>query len=196
MFSIKNVDGKISLWLDGPQSLLKQSTRYGMQLAIFFPGLLLLPSPWQANATILWKNKRKKFSLDHTCGIQSHYQQRGVWRSKAEQTFEERFRNRNTEWTLKEGELLHLQGQRILIPDFTAYRKGTKVHIEIIGFWRKGQLGKFIKECPKNLILLVSKRLAGDASKVPAEIASRIVLFSEVIPVPKVLAALESCASS
>ena len=164
-----------------------------MQLALFFPGLLLLSTPWSAQANVLWNKRKKTFTIDQNCGIQSHYQKRGTWRSHAEEIFEQRFRQRNTEWTLHDGEVLKLEGQRLLIPDFTAKREDKIVHIEIIGFWRKGQLGRLLKNCPSNVILLVSKRLAGDGSGIPQNIADRVVLFAEVISVPAVLEALEKC---
>ena len=101
-----------------------------------------------------------------------------------------RFGKSDNGWEIKEGGLLKLKGQRLLIPDFCFQKGKKKVYMEIVGFWRKGQLSKLISSCPKNLILAVSKRLAGDKSSVPKELEPRVVSFAEVIPLNKVVEAL------
>ena len=162
-----------------------------MQLALFLPGLLLVPTPWSLKGVIQWNKRKKKLELDHNAGMQSHYKERGVWRSDAERVFEERFKAKDTGWSIGPGALIKLKGQRILQPDFTL-KKGTRtVHLEIVGFWRKGQLSSLLKDCPDNVFLLVSKRLAGDKSGIPQNIAKRVVPFAEVIPISKVLEAIE-----
>ena len=192
MFTLaEKSEDKLTLKLDGPQSLFQQSTRYGMQLALFFPALLLVPSPWSLEGKILWKNRKKKFLLSHDAGLKSHYSERGVWRSDAELVFEKRFRKSDNGWSIKEGELLKLKGQRLLIPDFCFKKGKKKVYMEIVGFWRKGQLSKLISGGPKNLILAVSKRMAGDKSNIPKSLEHRVVPFAEVIPLNKVVKALD-----
>ena len=187
MFFLEQEGETLKLTLDGPQSLFQQSTRYGMQMALFLPGLLLVPTAWSIKGVIQWKKRKKNFTLDQAAGIKSHYQERGVWRSHAETVFEERFRKKETGWDISEGELIKLSGQRILQPDFTLKKGKKKVHLEIVGFWRKSQLKNLIADCPNNVFLLVSKRLSGDKGKIPKTLEKRIVYFAEVIPVAKVL---------
>ncbi|MEC7985194.1 MAG: DUF790 family protein [Myxococcota bacterium] len=194
MFTLEKKGEILSLKLDGPQSLFKQSTRYGMQLALFFPALLLVPSPWSLEGKILWNNRRKKFVLSHEAGLKSHYSERGVWRSDAEVVFEDRFQKSENGWSIQEGTLLKLKGQRLLIPDFCFQKGKQKVYMEIVGFWRKGQLSKLISSAPKNLILAVSKRLAGDKSTIPKSLEDRVIPFAEVIPLNKVVKALDRIA--
>ena len=58
--------------IDGPQSLLKQSSRYGMQFAMFLPVLPLLPFDWELQANVLWGKKRKfkkSLLLDSAMGL-------------------------------------------------------------------------------------------------------------------------------
>jgi predicted nuclease of restriction endonuclease-like RecB superfamily len=108
----------------------------------------------------------------------------------AELVFEKRFRAKDTGWSIDDGELLKLKGQRILQPDFTLRKGKRTVHLEIVGFWRKGQLSSLIADCPENVFLLVSKRLAGDKSGIPKKLQSRVIPFAEVIPISKVLEAI------
>lgn len=191
MFSLEKKGEYTVLTLDGPQSLFQKSTRYGMQLAIFLPGLLLVPTPWSLKGLIQWNKQKKQFVLDHKAGLLSHYKERGVWKSDAERVFEERFRAKESGWSIGPGSLIKLKGQRILQPDFTLKKADRTVHLEIVGFWRKGQLSSLIADCPDNVFLLVSRRLAGDKSGIPKNLAARVIPFAEVIPVSKVLEAIK-----
>ena len=190
MFSLETKGEDTVLTLDGPQSLFQKSTRYGMQLALFLPGLLLVPTPWSLKGVIQWNKRKKQFVLDHEAGLLSHYKERGVWRSEAERVFEQRFRAKDSGWDIGPGSLIKLKGQRILQPDFTLKKEDRTVHLEIVGFWRKGQLSSLLSDCPDNVFLLVSRRLAGDRSGIPEKLASRVIPFAEVIPVSKVLEAI------
>ena len=68
-------DGGYLLTLDGPTSLLKLSTRYGMALANWFPVLLLSECDWRLEATIRWGKRglRKQMRLTSDMGLVSHY---------------------------------------------------------------------------------------------------------------------------
>jgi predicted nuclease of restriction endonuclease-like RecB superfamily len=187
----------LRLRVDGPQSLLKLSTRYGMQLANFFPTIVLQPGPWTLSAEVLWGRKRKlkkALTISSELGLQSHYQDQGTWTSRTETWFAERFELLDTPWRLGPGEPIDMGGQAMMVPDFTFERDGKKGHLEIVGFWRKGYLEKRIKLLPANVILAVSSRLAGDKTKLPAKVQDQIIQFAEVIPPKKVVERLEAVA--
>ena len=59
MFRARTVGSDIEVEIDGPQSLLSLSTRYGMQLADFFPAILLQTGDWTIEASLLRGRKRK-----------------------------------------------------------------------------------------------------------------------------------------
>ena len=71
----------LEITLDGPASLFKQSTRYGMELATFFPAILLQECPWELQATVLWTKAkhRKTLTLTHEDGLVGHYADRGAY---------------------------------------------------------------------------------------------------------------------
>ncbi len=197
MYRVKTTGGDVLLELDGPQSLLQQSTRYGLALAVFFPALPLLPVGWTAEAEVLWGGKRKlkkQLMVSHTRGLRSHYAAQGTWRSNAEKWFLERWEKLDTGWAVSEGTLIDLGRQDLVLPDLS-FRKGGRVaHLDIVGFWRKGYLEKRIENTPPNVILAVSKRLMGDKTALPATLAKRVVPFAEIIPANKVLERLEQVA--
>ncbi len=187
----------ICLRVDGPQSLLKLSTRYGMQLANFFPNVLLQPGGWSLKAEVLWGKKRKLkkvLQVDSEAGLVSHYRDQGTWTSRTETWFEERFLKLDSPWSMGPGEPIDMGGQAIMVPDFTFERDGRKGHLEIVGFWRKGYLEKRLKALPDNVILAVSSKLASDKSGISAKVEQQVIRFSEVIPPKKVVDRLEQVA--
>jgi predicted nuclease of restriction endonuclease-like RecB superfamily len=64
--------------------------------------------------------------------------------------------------------------------------------MEIIGFWRKDYLQHRIRQCPKNMLLAVSRKLVSDKKKIPKSISDQIIEFAEIIPAKTVLKKLES----
>lgn len=177
--------------IDGPESVLKQSTRYGLKLATFFPALLL-HERWQLVADLKWKNKNRRFELDASCELTSHYTDRGGYTPRVCRWFAERFAEVETDWKLVEGEEPLTLGEHVVMPDFTLKKGRKKVHLEILGFWRKDYLQRRVEALQKyrerNLLLAVSKRLVADAADlddVP------VIPFAEIVPVKKVLAAAD-----
>jgi len=196
MYRMETEDS-VRLRVDGPQSLLKLSSRYGMQLANFFPAVLLQPGAWTLTAEVLWGRKRKlkkTLSVTSDQGLVSHYRDQGTWTSRTETWFQERFEKLDSPWGLRPGEPIDVGGQRMMVPDFTFEQNGRKGHLEIVGFWRKGYLEKRLKALPDNVILAVSTKLAGDGTKLSAKVENQIIRFSEVIPPKKVVDRLEQVA--
>ena len=194
-------DGKVlTLRLDGPMSLFTQSSRYGMQLANFFPGLLLQECNWSLEATVLWTKAqhRKRLSLTHEGGLQSHYLDRGAYRTREQEWFAERFEKLDSGWTLSEGKKpINLGGRAVIFPDFT-FSKGKKcAHLEILGFWRHDSLASKLDLVdqfgPGNLIIAISRKLRGSKEVLEAS-GAHVIDFAEIVPPKKVLAALESVA--
>ncbi len=193
--------GELRLTIDGPTSLFRQSTRYGMQLANFLPALLLQDGEWSVEATVQWTQRRleKTLKLDSGDGLVSHYRDVGAWRSKPVTYFEERFAERKSAWTLGEGSApISLGGRSVLWPDFTLTRAdGAEVHLEIVGFWRRDWLERRLellrKWGPGNLIIAVSKRLQGGKEAL-ADFDGVVIPFAEVLSPKKVADAADELA--
>lgn len=178
------------LVLDGPASLFSQTTRYGSALAKFFPALLLLAEGWEAAAKVEWRGKR---TLKLAPGLlRSHYRDVGAYETRESLWFEERFVALDSGWTLdREVVPLSQGGEAAVVPDFRFRKDGRTAYLEILGFWRKGSVERRLKLLkrygPKNLIVAVSKKLAGE----DAELPDGIIPFAEVIPSKEVLRRLE-----
>jgi len=199
MYRVTPVEQGIRLELDGPASLLRLNTRYGMALATWFPALLLQDGAWQIEAEVRWTKRRlrKQLSLSSELGLVSHYRDTGAWRSRPEQWFLERFEALDSGWTVRDGTVLDLGGQGVVCPAFTFEKDGRRAHLEVVGFWRKEWLKRRLalldKHGPGTLILAVSTKLEG-AKQGLGRFGGQVVSFKEVVPAKDVLALIESCA--
>lgn len=182
--------------LDGPQSLFKQSARYGTQLARFLPWLLLQDGEWSLEATVLWTKARhrKTFSLTPAAGLVSHVADTGAYRTEAQQHFEARFRELDTAWTLEDGDaIIPLGPKRVVFPDYVLRKGRRKAYLQWVGFWRKETFASHLADVqrygPKSLVLAVSKRLAAD--KDLAELSERCIVYTGALSPRKVVDAIE-----
>ena len=66
--------------------------------------------------------------------------------------------------------MVPLGGQGVLVPDYVFHHQGsgTEVVMEVLGYWNRGTVASRLelleKHGPRNLILAVSRALAGDAA--------------------------------
>ena len=202
MHRIWRVEDGWKVDIDGPASLLRQSRKYGLKMAIFLPALVLMEK-WRMVAELDWgKNQQDyTFALSDEDGLVSHYRARGQWLSDAEKMLEARFEGYETAWELeRRGTLLELDGGQVLIPNYVLkHPDGRVVFMEVIGFWRKSYLERRLEslsEMPNTpLILVVSEQLHGDRDKLEESPAS-LVFFKTVILVDKVIEAAEALSSS
>lgn len=200
MYRIAPTNDGQELSLDGPVSLLRHSTRYGMALATWFPALLLQTCAWTLEAELRWTNRRlrKTMRLDSSLGLRSHHRDVGAYITRTEQWFIERFEALNSGWTLgRDAVVLDLGGQAVVCPEFTFRKDGRVAYLEIVGFWRKqwlkSRLDLLRKIGPPNLVLAVSSRLEAEKAEM-AKFPGVVVPFKEVVPSKDVLAAIEQVA--
>ena len=200
LFRAERVGTELWLTLDGPISLFRQSTRYGMALASFLPTLLHIDCPWEAEATVEWTKARhkKKLLFDHESGLVSHTVDRGGYRTEIQGWFEERFAKYNSEWQLSEGkEPIALGDKGIIFPDYELTLGTRKAHLEILGFWRHDSLDRHLslvrRYGPGNLIVAVSSRMRGSKKALKTD-ENWIIPFAEVLPAKKVVVAAQAIA--
>lgn len=192
LFTLHDEDGALVVEVDGPQSLLSATTRYGLQLAQFFPALLLQPGPWTLDAELAWgkAGHRKRLRLDEEAGLRSHYADDGAWEPRAVAHLRARWAELDTGWELIPGAPLALGGQRVLVPDLGFRKQGREAWLDVLGYWKKKQLKDRLDIAPQHVILAVSKRLCGDETAA-AEASGRVVPFAELINAKAVLERIE-----
>lgn len=182
-------DQGFTITIDGPASLFKASTRYGLDIAKLVPAILHV-TRWHLSATLQWKDSytkalsEKTYALDSECELVSHYPPGKPYDSMVESAFAERWKalveKGKTQWQLeREVDLIPIPGS-VMIPDFRLVHPDGQVYLlEIVGYWRPDYLRKKFAQVQKsdchNLILAISERLnlakAGvDIKNVPAKI--------------------------
>jgi len=203
MFYIEgDADCGFTLTLDGPASLFKPSTRYGLAFAKMLPALLHV-TRWSLTATLHSRDpysgqeRSGRFSLDDTCDLVSHYPPGKPYDSMIEESFAKQWAKAKTDWRLeREVDLIPIPGS-VIIPDFRlVHPDGRAVLLEIVGYWRPEYLQRKFSQVRRsavdNLILAVSERLnLAKAGVQLTDVAVPIVWFKDKLNPPAVLEILE-----
>jgi uncharacterized protein len=191
-----DADQGFTITIDGPASLFKPSTRYGVDIAKLIPAILHV-SKWRLTATLQTKDnytqqvKPRQFTLDSDCGLVTHYPPGKPYDSMIEESFVSRW-PATTLWRLeREVDLVPLPGS-VMIPDFRlVHPDGREYLLEIVGYWRPEYLRKKFAQVRNsgrdNLILAVSERLNLEKAGVDiAKVAGQVVWFKTKLQ-PKVV---------
>ena len=197
-----DADHGFTITIDGPTSLFKPSTRYGLDIAKLIPALLHV-TRWSLSATLQRRDSysgdvtQQQFTLDSSCGLVSHYPPGKPFDSLLEESFAQRWPAK-TVWRLeREVDLIPIPGS-VMIPDFRlVHPSGRDYLLEIVGYWRPEYLRKKFAQVRKaernNLILAISERLNLDKAGVKLEdCPAKIVWFKDKLQPRTVLKLIES----
>jgi hypothetical protein len=187
-------DGYI-ITLDGPFSLFKSVQKYGYNMALFLPALMLLDK-WELEADILWGKRRQesKFYLDSSSGLVSHYRISEQEQLEESEIFLKQFKDTKSNWDIStETDIVNLKGEGVCIPDFVFTHKETKakVYMEVFGYWSRDAVWKRIelleKSFPHPLILSVSKKLRVSEKAVGDDLPGQVFVYTTAISVNSIL---------
>ncbi len=157
------------LQLDGPLSLFAATQKYGLQLALFLPALLLCRD-FDLEAELRWgpQRKPKTFTLTAGEGLRSHLADTGTYVPDEMRMFVELFRKRIEEWEIAEEPEVYPLGDGFWVPDFrlTERATGRVVLLEVLGFWRRASaerhLARLREHARQPFLLAVSDQLRID----------------------------------
>jgi predicted nuclease of restriction endonuclease-like RecB superfamily len=196
-----DADHGFTITIDGPASVFKSSTRYGLALAKMLPALLHV-SRWELKVVIEQRDryskalKKGRFSLDSNCGLVSHYPPGKPYDSMLEESFAKRWEKEKTDWKLeREVDLIPIPGS-VMIPDFRlVHPNGEEYLLEIVGYWRPEYLRRKFYQVRRaqvdNLILAISERLNLDQAGVNFQnVPAKLVWFKDKLSPKAVLAVL------
>ncbi|MEO1692791.1 MAG: DUF790 family protein [Cyanobacteria bacterium J06631_6] len=198
-----DADTGFTLTMDGPASLFKASTRYGLALAKMIPALLHV-TKWSLQAKLQNRDQYSgnvrtgKFVLESDrCGLVSHYPPGKPYDSMLEASFAKSWAKAKTEWRLeREVDLIPLPGS-VMIPDFRlVHPDGREYLLEIVGYWRPEYLQKKFYQVrngdTENLILAVSERLNLDKAGVKfTDLPNKLIWFKHKLNAKAVLEILD-----
>jgi predicted nuclease of restriction endonuclease-like RecB superfamily len=140
------------LRLDGPVSMFHRSQKYGVQMAVFLPALLLCKG-WRMRAEIdAGKEGRARgnayFVIEaNQKRLQSNYMDVPPDENPVLEKFAVAWERFESEWTLKPSREVIALGESAFIPDFVlVHGDGRKVYLEVLGFWTPKHLQERLKE--------------------------------------------------
>ncbi|MCK5797261.1 MAG: DUF790 family protein [Deltaproteobacteria bacterium] len=197
--------------IDGPASIYRASTRYGLQLALALP-VLRTCDRFALHADVLWGKRRDPLELHLEGGTRakapkprrrsqrpvdgertgapasSSDPERGDDVSEEIATLLARFKRRASPWRAEIGrEVLQLPGVGLCVPDlrFTRDDDETTIYLEVLGFWSREAVWKRItlmeRGFPHRMIFAVSDRLRVSEEALGDDLPGAILTFKGVI---------------
>ncbi len=154
--------------ITGAASLFHRSQKYGIQMAVFLPSLLLTKD-WKMSAEIYDKkygNSTYTLSSQQT-ELTSCYFEEPKFENPLFEKLKTSWEKSSAKWILKENKEVIDLGKSAFIPDFALISpdKKKKVYLDIIGFWTpklsKERLAQFEGTDFQNFILAASQELRG-----------------------------------
>lgn len=178
--------------ISGPLSILRETRRYGVNLARFLPSLLTCKE-WEMEALVKthWDGKAK-LSLSSRDGFQSHLPEPELFDSSLEEDFAKKFGQERDGWRLfREAEIVH-EGQTAFVPDFVfRHVDGTEALFEIVGFWtpeylahKRETLRRFRE---RRILMAVPARSIRENATIPGD----VLVYKSAIKIGPVMEALE-----
>jgi uncharacterized protein len=187
-----------TLHIDGPLSLFSSTTKYGLQMALFLPALLLCQD-FRLDAELRWGPRRdpRTFHLESADGLVSHLADVGQYVPAELPAFLERFRQVAPGWDVTEAtEVVELGREGVWVPDYRFVHKatGTDVLVEVVGFWKRSSLERLLRLLPKHgpprYVLAISDRLKVDEEALEG-LSGPVLRFKEIPAAPDLAALLE-----
>jgi uncharacterized protein len=185
--------------IDGPLSLFSATTRYGLQVALFLPALLLC-SDFRLEAELRWGPRRepRSFLLESRDALVSHQADTGVYIPAELTAFVERFRQVAPGWEISEcTDVIELGGEGVWVPDYRVVHaaSGIDVFIEVLGFWKRSSLERLTRLLPlygpPRFVLAISDRLKVDEEALQ-DLSGPILRFKEIPNATELAALLET----
>jgi predicted nuclease of restriction endonuclease-like RecB superfamily len=181
--------------LDGPVSMFHRSQKYGIQMAVFLPALLLCKG-WRMRAEIAQKpgSGHAFFELgsDQT-RLRSHYLSATARESSVQEKFVESWTRFDSVWTLEPSSEVIDLGESAFIPDFVlTHTDGHRFYLEILGFWTPRHLQERLKEFEHagitNFIVAAWDELRGSREPVTRVPPHAIIFKNKLDPISVELA--------
>ena len=170
--------------LSGPVSIFHRSQRYGVQMAVFLPALLLYPG-WRMRAEIGTKTGAAFFELDSKQKrLRSHYVADDL-RPQNPQIAKllEDFGKLDGEWSAQPSQEVIDLGESAFVPDLVFTRDVDEpIYLELLGYWTPRSLNERLKEFDRagfvNYAIAASEemRCSRDA---PSQLPPNVIVYKK-----------------
>ncbi len=170
--------------LSGPVSIFHRSQKYGVQMAVFLPALLLYPG-WRMRAEIGTKTGAAFFELNsEQRRLRSHYlvDSLSPQDSLLAKLIED-WRGLQSEWQIEPSQQVIDLGESAFIPDVIFSRAGDEpVYLEMLGYWTPRHLNDRLKEFTRagfaNYLIAASEELRCSRDA-PTQVPINIFIFKK-----------------
>jgi predicted nuclease of restriction endonuclease-like RecB superfamily len=170
--------------LSGPVSIFHRSQRYGVQMAVFLPALLLYPG-WRMRAEIGTKTGAAFFELDSKQKhLRSHYVTDDLQpQNRQIAKLLEDFGKLDGEWSAQPSQEVIDLGESAFVPDLVFTSDGDEpIYLELLGYWTPRSLNERLKEFERagfgNYAIAASEemRCSRDA---PSQLPPNVIVYKK-----------------
>ena len=185
--------------IDGPFSLFRSVTSYGLQLALLLPVLDACGCRWVLDADIRWGPERRplKFHLEGEPVTGAAGEDARLPDEVARLL--DRFRRMKTPWTADVAhDLLDVPGFGLCVPDlvFTHADTGHRVYFEALGYWSREAVWRRVDlveaGLPQPIVFAVSRRLRVSEEVLDEKLPGQLYVYAGVISARAVEERLEA----
>lgn len=156
---------QILLHIDGPASLLEHSSKYGLNLACFFPAVCAFPR-WKIHCDLKIREKRIRLNLDEKSALKWSYTHFGAYIPEEFKLFSDYFVQKQEElpWKMAVREnFLQMEKGELVFPDFRFRHESSslEVDVELFHEWHKHELKRrlaYLEKHPEIPLILGADR--------------------------------------
>jgi uncharacterized protein len=185
---IGNATNGYEITLTGAASLFHRSQKYGVQMSVFLPALLLCKD-WKLRAEIVQKNGRNLFfelTSEQTEIVSNRFDE-PIYENPDIQKLLKNWEKSANDWQLKENREVIDLGKTAFVPDLVLISPaGSEVYLDILGFWTPKSLQKRLEEFAsanyKKFIIAASNELRGSREEFLTESANLILYKTKIEP--------------
>jgi uncharacterized protein len=183
-----NAANGYEITLTGAASLFHRSQKYGIQMAVFLPALLLCKN-WRLRAEIAQKKGRNlSFELaSEQSEIVSNRFDETPYENPDIQKLQKNWEKLAGDWQLKENREVIDLGKTAFVPDLVLISPAKeKIYLDILGFWTPKSLEKRLAEFAsvnyKKFIIAASQELRGSREEFLKESPNVIFYKTKIEP--------------
>lgn len=181
-------EGGYEITIDGPGSLFRSVTKYGLKLALLLPALDACEE-WSITARVQWGKRRETLSFVLASRASDEARPAEAARMPAEveellHRFEERFAQGQSAWQAQPcTDILPLPGVGLCVPDllFTHAGTGECVYLEVLGFWSRQAVWRRVelveRGLPQSILFAVSSRLRVSEAALDASLPGALYVY-------------------
>ena len=181
-------EGACRIEIDGPFSLFRSVTTYGLQLALLLPVLDACGPAWELDADVLWGPQRQPATYHLEGEPAAHPMREDAGLPDEVARLRNRFREMETPWAVEVARaLLDLPGIGLCVPDlvFTHRDTGRRVYFEALGYWSREAVWRRVDlveaGLPHPIVFAVSSRLRVSEEVLDGELPGRLYVYKGAI---------------